>query len=197
MVRSVFFSFHYQRDIMRVQVVKNHYIAKGNYTAAGFFDGSLEEKSQKEGDASVKRLIDNGLKGTSVTCVLIGHETYKRRWVDYEILKSVEMGHGVFGIRIHQIKDFRTGAGDGWGANPFSYLGYGTKGSLLRPMIKYTEGWQEAPHLLSISRDSAHYLPATGAPVLDSVFNVYDWVTDDGYNHFADWVELAAWQAGR
>lgn len=92
MVRSVFFSFHYQRDIMRVQVVKNHYITKGNYTAAGFFDGSLEEKSQREGDAAVKRLIDTGLKGTSVTCVLIGYETYKRRWVDYEILKASRWG---------------------------------------------------------------------------------------------------------
>lgn len=63
MPRSVFFSFHYQRDIMRVQVVKNHYVTKGNYTSAGFFDGSLEEKARKEGDHVVKRLIDNGLIG--------------------------------------------------------------------------------------------------------------------------------------
>jgi hypothetical protein len=28
--RTVFFSFHYQRDIMRVQQVKNHYVTKGH-----------------------------------------------------------------------------------------------------------------------------------------------------------------------
>jgi hypothetical protein len=63
---------------MRVQIVKNHYITKGNYTAAGFFDGSLEEKAKKYGDAAVKRLIDIGLVGSSVLCVLIGNETCTR-----------------------------------------------------------------------------------------------------------------------
>ncbi len=101
MARSVFFSFHYQRDIMRVQVVKQHHITKDNYTTAGYFDGSLEEKAKKEGNDVVKRLIDRGLDGSSVTCVLIGNETYTRRWVDYEILKSVELGMGVIGVRIH------------------------------------------------------------------------------------------------
>ena len=76
MPRTVFFSFHYQRDIMRVHIVKNHYVTKGNYTAAGFFDGSLEEKAKKEGEDVVKRLINKGLNGCSVTCVLIGAETY-------------------------------------------------------------------------------------------------------------------------
>ncbi len=41
MARTVYFSFHYQRDIMRVQQVKNHYVTKENYTEAGYFDGSL------------------------------------------------------------------------------------------------------------------------------------------------------------
>src|SRR5476651_1447032 len=65
MTRSVFFSFHYQRDIMRVQQIKQHYVTKGSYTETGFFDGSLEEKAKKEGDAVVKNLIDKGLVGSS------------------------------------------------------------------------------------------------------------------------------------
>jgi hypothetical protein len=88
MPRSVFFSFHYDRDIMRVQQVKQHYITKGTYTEAGFFDGSLEEKAKRDGNEAVKKLIDKGLVGSSVLCVLIGQETYTRRWVDYEILKA-------------------------------------------------------------------------------------------------------------
>ena len=89
--------------------MKQHYVAKGTYAEAGYFDGSLEEKAKKEGDQAVKKLIDQGLKGSSVLCVLIGKETYTRRWVDYEILKSISLSKGVFGIRIHQLKDPNTG----------------------------------------------------------------------------------------
>lgn len=196
MARTVFFSFHYQRDIFRVQQVKQHYITKGNYTAAGYFDGSLEEKAQREGDTAVKRLIDNGLWGASVLCVLIGAETYKRRWVDYEILKSVELRMGVFGIRIHQIRDPRTGV-DTAGSNPFDFLGYGGRGGKLQPMIKYTDGWKDAPYLSPIEKNSVAYLVGTDKPILSSLFRVYDWIDHDGYNRFDTWVEAAARQAGR
>jgi hypothetical protein len=199
MPRNVFFSFHYQRDIMRVQVVKNHHITKGSYTTAGYFDGSLEEKAKKDGDPAVKRLIDNGMSGSSVTCVLIGNETYTRRWVDYEILKSVELGMGVVGVRIHQIKDPTNGA-DTAGSNPFDYLGFGTNNNddKLVPMIKYTEGWKNAPLLSPISRSSAEYLPASGnGPILSTLFSVYDWESDNGYLNFGKWIEAAAKQAGK
>jgi hypothetical protein len=196
MARSVYFSFHYQRDIFRVQQVKQHYVTKENYTEAGYFDGSLEEKAKREGDAAVKALIDNGLKGSSVNCVLIGNETYKRRWVDYEILKSIEYDMGVFGVRIHQLKDPKTGV-DSFGSNPFSYLGYGIKDGKLNPMIKYTEGWKDAPYLRTLESRSQKYLEKVDKPVLDSLFSVYDWVDGNGYNNFANWVEAAAKQAGR
>ena len=196
MPRSVFFSFHYDRDIMRVQQVKQHYVTKVTYTEAGFFDGSLEEKAKKEGDEAVKKLINNGLVGSSVLCVLIGMETYTRRWVDYEILKAVEYGMGVFGIRIHQLKDPKQGV-DTAGSSPFQFLGYGTRDEKLIPMIQYQSGWKDAPYLSPISKTAAPYLKGTDKPVLSSLFSVYDWVDGDGYNNFGNWVEAAAKQAGR
>lgn len=196
MARTVYFGFHYQRDIFRVQQVKNHYVTKGTYTAAGYFDGSLEEKAKKESDTIVKNLIDRGMKGSTVLCVLIGQETYTRRWVDYEILKSVELGMGVFGIRIHQVKDPKTGT-DTAGSNPFGYLGYGAKNGKMIPMIKYGDGWKDAPYLLPISSSAAAYLANTDRPVLSSLFSVHDWVDGDGYNNFGKWAEAAAKQAGR
>ena len=156
MARSVFFSFHYQRDIFRVQTIKNHYVTKGTYTATGFFDGSLEEKALKEGDQVVKNLIDRGLNGSSVTCVLIGAETYTRRWVHYEILKSTELGMGLFGIRIHQIADLKSGK-DTAGHSPFAVLGYGITGENLQPMIHYKDGWKNAANLGVISRKAAPF----------------------------------------
>jgi hypothetical protein len=103
MARRVFFSFHYQDDIFRVNVVRNSGVVFG-YSTAGFQDASLWERTKRRGDAAVKRLIDHGLKGTSVTCVLIGQKTANRKYVNYEIEQSVKRGNGLLGIHINNIK---------------------------------------------------------------------------------------------
>jgi len=197
MTRRVFFSFHYQRDIRRVMQVRNHYITKENYTEAGYFDGSLEEKSKKEGDQSVKRLIDNGLIGSSVLCVLIGAETYQRRWVHYEIFKSIELGMGIFGVRIHGLRDPNFGV-DNPGISPFDILGYelGAAGER-KPAISFTYGWKTAPNVSPLYQPSAPYLKNIGSTSLTNLFPVYDWLQNDGYSHFGIWIEAAARQAGR
>ena len=48
MARRVFFSFHYERDIWRVNVVRNSWLTKGR-EAAGFWDASLWEEAKKKG----------------------------------------------------------------------------------------------------------------------------------------------------
>ncbi len=84
MARKVFFSFHYQRDLWRVNVVRNSGTIEG-IAAAGFHDASLWEETMRGGDVAVKTLIDSGLDGTSVTVVLIGAETANRKYVSYEV----------------------------------------------------------------------------------------------------------------
>lgn len=120
MARRVFFSFHYQNDIWRVNVIRNAHIVEGT-SAAGFHDASLWEEAKRRGDEAVKRLIDRGLEGTSVTAVLIGAETANRAYVKYEIDKSLERGNGLLGIYIHNIKD-RNGLTCPQGSNPFDRL---------------------------------------------------------------------------
>ena len=104
MARKVFFSFHYQRDLWRANVVRNVGVIEG-VSAAGFHDNFLWEEARRNGDDAIKRLIDNGLDGTSVTIVLIGAETSNRRYVSYEIQKSRLRGNGILGIWINNIKD--------------------------------------------------------------------------------------------
>jgi hypothetical protein len=104
MARKVFFSFHYQHDLWRVNVVRNSGLIDG-FSAAGFYDASLWEDAKRSGVDAVKRLINNGLQGTSVTAVLIGAETARRRYVTYEIERSIALGNGLLGIRINNIKD--------------------------------------------------------------------------------------------
>jgi hypothetical protein len=114
--RKIFFSFHYERDAWRAGQVRNCNVVSSE-DQYGFIDGADWESLKKEGDAAVERWIDDQLKNTSVTAVLIGAETASREWVQLEILKSWNRGNGIVGIRIHNIKDQDTRT-DVAGRNP-------------------------------------------------------------------------------
>lgn len=98
MARHVFFSFHYQRDIVRVNQIRN-LPEIVDASAAGFKDSSLWEEAKKKSDDAVKKLIDEGLKGTSVTVVCIGNKTAGRKFINYEIQKSIDRGNGILGVQ--------------------------------------------------------------------------------------------------
>jgi len=104
MARRVFFSFHYQRDIWRVNQIRNLTEIVGT-AAAGFQDASLWEESKKKGDDAIKSLIDKGLENTSVTVVCIGSKTAGRKFINYEIEQSAKRGNGIVGIQINHLKD--------------------------------------------------------------------------------------------
>ena len=124
MAKRVYFSFHYQDVIdFRTNVVRNHWLTKKGNTDAGFFDASIWETAKKTSVLAIKRLINSEIINTSVTCVLIGTETFNRRWVDYEIMKSLEKGNKLVGVHINSIKG-KDGNTKVKGNNPFYYLGY-------------------------------------------------------------------------
>ncbi|MCX7085842.1 MAG: TIR domain-containing protein [Methylococcales bacterium] len=104
MARRVFFSFHYQRDIWRINQIRSIPNILGS-AAAGFQDASLWEEAKRKSDAAIKKLIDDALYNTSVTVVFIGNQTANRKYIKYEIEKSIERGNGVVGIQIHHLKD--------------------------------------------------------------------------------------------
>ena len=104
-MRKVFFSFHYKKDVWRTGQVRNSWLTKPDRASAGFIDSATWEKIEKQGDEAIKRWINSNLKGTSVTVILIGTETSTRKWVKYEIEKSYEVGNGMLGIYIHNIKN--------------------------------------------------------------------------------------------
>lgn len=140
MVRRVFFSFHYERDIWRANVVRNSWVTQDR-EEAGFWDASLWEEAKKKGDSALKRMINDGLEGTSVTVVLIGRETSSRKWVRYEVKKSYEEGKGMLGVYIHNIKD-QNGNADVKGINLFGKLGEDEDGNPIYFVQKYqTYDW--------------------------------------------------------
>ncbi|MFA5643972.1 MAG: TIR domain-containing protein [Patescibacteria group bacterium] len=119
MMRKVFFSFKY-KDVSRAMVVRNSWVTQGK-EAAGFIDAADFEKIKKQGDQAIKNWIDNQLKGTSVTVVLVGEKTCSSRWVKYEIEKSKEIGNGLLGIDVSKIKDLQGNTSERCGRIPSGY----------------------------------------------------------------------------
>lgn len=118
MARKVFYSFHYKRDAWRAAQVRNSNVI-ADEDEYGVIDSVDWETIERQGDAAIQRWINDQLKHTSVTVVLIGAETAERDWVDYEIRKSWERGNGLAGVRIHSIKN-QDRETDTPGANPFA-----------------------------------------------------------------------------
>lgn len=136
MTRRVFFSFHYENDVWRANIVRNSWVTKEDRTAAGFIDAADFEEVKKGGDVAIKKWIDNQLLNTSVTVVLIGQETSNREYVQYELKKSYERGNGILGIYIHQLKD-QNGKNSLKGANTFGEIGKDSDGKSIYLSINF------------------------------------------------------------
>lgn len=188
MAKRCFFSFHYQDVIdFRANVVRNHNITKDDN--GGFFDASIWESSKKQGESTLKRLINGGLDNTSVTVALIGSQTYARRWVQYEIMKSIERGNSLLGIYINGIKG-KDGAVKANGPNPFDYLGLqvSADGRSGTPTMWDGKQWVYYKDLgaFAIGEQSAD---KRGKNLqLTTWLPTYDWIADMGFDSFGNWV---------
>ena len=209
MARSIFFSFHY-KDIssFRANVVRNSWVTMKDRTAK-FLDKSMWEEAERKGTEALKKLIADGLRGTSVTVILVGSETYIRRWVRYEIVKSFTENKGIFSVHINRIRSTKEGV-SARGPNPLDYLKL--KVDADGKFITFYELVNRKWILFSL-------LPSVNNRLANSVFfedgwlsdfecgrsykfsdiftREYDWITDDGYDNFSDWIEEAADFVGR
>ena len=193
MAKRVFFTFHYQ-DVLdfRANVVRQHWMTKPDREAAGFFDASIWGNATRAGDTSVKKLINTGLEGTSVTCVLIGSETYARKWVRYEILKSFRRGNSILAVHINNIKG-RDQSTKPTGPNPLNYLGVTFSDSGLTATLweRMNGDWKEYS---GIDGSASYQTGGVEQRYRGQGFNLagwyheYDWVGGDGYNNFGTWV---------
>lgn len=127
MARRTFFSFHYKNDVVRANHIRNSNVTKESTEVAGFVDAADFEKVERQGDAAIKRWIDDQLSGSSVTVVLIGSQTSTRDYVKYELQKSFAKGNGMLGVYIHKCKDF-AGKTDTKGSNVFGEIGKDANG---------------------------------------------------------------------
>lgn len=129
MARRVFFSFHFKNDCWRTGQVRNIGKIEGNKPIS---DNDWEEV-KKKGDKEIEKWIDGQIKGKSCTVVLIGEKTSGRKWIKYEIKKSWELGKGIVGIKIHNLKD-SDGNQSSEGRNPFE--NFTVNGKKLSDIVK-------------------------------------------------------------
>lgn len=117
MKRKVFYSFHFDNDVMRVQQIRNIGVIEGNEPVTV----NDWETVKRNGELAIKNWIDNNMRYKDCVIVLIGSETATRKWVNYEIRKAWEDKRGLFGIYIHNLKDPKTGTCRK-GPNPFEKI---------------------------------------------------------------------------
>ncbi len=112
--RQVFYSFHFDNDVMRVQQVRNMGALEGNEPVSA----NDWEEVKKKGDASIKKWIEDNMSYRSCVVVLVGEETANRKWCKYEIEKAWKDGKGLVGIYIHNLNCPNNGKSKK-GQNPF------------------------------------------------------------------------------
>jgi len=122
--RQIFYSFHFDNDVMRVQQIRNIGALEDNKPVSV----NDWEEVKKKGKASIEKWIDDNMKYRSCVVVLVGEETANRPWVKYEIEKAWTDGKGLLGIYVHNLECPRNGKGRK-GTNPFDQFTFkdGTK----------------------------------------------------------------------
>ncbi|WP_323918596.1 TIR domain-containing protein [Aeromonas veronii] len=113
----VFYSFHFDNDVMRVQQIRNIGSLDGNPPTSPNEWETLKRTGQK----AVENWIDQNMKYKRCIIVLIGSETASRPWVKYEIIKAWNDGKALLGIHIHNLKCPRSGTSRK-GTNPFDTI---------------------------------------------------------------------------
>jgi hypothetical protein len=189
MAYQAYFAFDYEDAAdFRTNVVRNHKFA-GGIGKAGFFSATPWAAANKQDQSAIRQRIDRELEGTFATVVLIGDLTYTRRWVRYEILKSVEQGNALVGININGIpgKDKRTKPN---GPNPLSYVGLliSPDGNSATPTEWDSKKWVISRDLgeFQISRQPEEIRGENHQ--LSHWYNTYDWIANNGLDNFYTWI---------
>jgi hypothetical protein len=128
--RQVFYSFHFDNDVMRVQQIRNIGALEDNKPVSA----SEWEEVKKKGESSIQKWIADNMANRSCVVVLVGEETANRKWVKYEIKKAWDDGKGLLGIYIHNLKCPRNGKSNK-GPNPFDQFDF-KDGSKLSSVVK-------------------------------------------------------------
>ncbi|WP_421870154.1 TIR domain-containing protein [Marinoscillum sp.] len=158
--RQIFYSFHFDNDVFRVQQIRNIGFIEGNQPVTA----NRWEEIKRAGTKEIEKWIDDNMKGKTCVVVLVGEGTANRPWVRHEITKAWKDGKGVLGIYVHNIKCARTVR-----ENPFS-SGKCSKGQ--NPFETFKLGDE------SLSSIVKCYNPSSSDAYNDIKNNIDKWIED-------------------
>ena len=102
-MRRVYFCFDHARDMHRVKQFAQ--LPDVMVSAAGGVQtATVWTEARQRGDAPVQGLINDALRGTSVTVFCIGQRTAHSKYLSYEIDQSLAQGNGLVGITINHLR---------------------------------------------------------------------------------------------
>jgi hypothetical protein len=129
-IRTVFYSFHYTRDVLRVQLVRNI----GAIDGSPALGGQEWETVRRDNQQSIVTWIDKQMAYKRAVVVLIGRDTASREWVKYEIQKAWDGKKPLVGVHIHGLSSM--GLADTKGANPFDAVASVTGVPVFDPTVR-------------------------------------------------------------
>ncbi len=95
--RKVFVSYHHELD----QFWFFRFTYQFSEQLEAFQDQSLDDEVDSEDPTYVNRVIrEDYIRGSSCTIVLCGAETWKRRYVDWEIDSTLHFEHALLGVLV-------------------------------------------------------------------------------------------------
>ncbi len=194
MPRPVFFAADARdtdsgRTALVVQTWRHTREGEGSYQ----FAPSDWHELRKQTDAEIKREILRHLQKTVVTVVLVGDETHARRWVRHEILRTLELGHGLLAVQLPPEPDTSRGH---LPENPLDQIyfqvDYARQAILLWEWDRKTNRWTPPEDVAAIPLARVKYPIERAEGLLSNAFHTYDWLALNGTQNFGRWVELAA-----
>lgn len=209
--RRAFFPFHFD-DVMRVNNVRLAWRAhrRAASPVPTFTDSSLWESKKLHAPESIKSLIRDGVQGTSAVCVLVGSSTWDRRWVRYEIARSVVDKKGLLVVHLNGINHHQSRSPDPYGLNPLDYMAVGKdlhgryhlfekECGWNADLARYEWGWHRYKDY-QLPVDLPWYLPDPRpgyvTPLSRGTLS-YCYIGDKGYQNIGLWIDAAARAVGR
>lgn len=92
---KIFVSYHHKLD----QKYYDAFSSKFHDTYESIHDASLDSEIDSDDvDYVLRRIREEYITGTSCTIILIGAETYQRKYIDWEIKATLDKEHALLGI---------------------------------------------------------------------------------------------------
>jgi len=165
-----------------------------------FYDSSLWESRKLEGPESLKQLIRDGVNNTSAICVLVGSDTWSRRWVRYEVARAIIDGRGLLAVHLNSINHHQTRTPHARGLNPLAHMAVGkVQPSPLSAPVYFlfewtSQGWlRYQDHAASVSLPPWLADPGPGyVTPLSYGADEYDYILQEGHKNIGAWIDLAA-----